>query len=87
MLFADDTNIISYSQIDCFQNYMNHVFACLNKWIKANKLTLNYEKPNIKFCTNNRTCFNLNIGYDGKSTEEVETTKFRGLKIDSNLNW
>jgi hypothetical protein len=30
---------------DCFQNYMN-VFASLNKWIKANKLTINFDKTN-----------------------------------------
>jgi hypothetical protein len=30
----------------------------------------------MKFCTNNKTCFKLNIGYDDKSIEEVEITKF-----------
>jgi hypothetical protein len=38
--------------------------------IKANKRTLNFDKTNFMiFCTNNKTCFNLNIGYDDKSTE------------------
>jgi hypothetical protein len=60
----------------------------LNKWIKANKLTFNFDETNfMKFCTNNKTCVNLNIGYDDKSVEEVETTKFLCLQIDSNLNW
>jgi hypothetical protein len=70
--FADDTNIInSHPEIDCFQNCMN-VFASLNKWIKANKLTLNFDKTNfMKSCTNNKTCVNLNIGYDNKTNEEV----------------
>jgi hypothetical protein len=27
------------------------------------------------------------MGFDDKTTEEVETTKFLGLQIDSNLNW
>jgi hypothetical protein len=45
ILFADDTNIIiSHTEIDCFQICMNDVFAGMNKWIKANKLTLNFEK-------------------------------------------
>jgi hypothetical protein len=67
---------------------MNDVFAILNRWIKANKLTLNFDKTNfIKFCTNNKTCVNLNMGFDDKTIEEVETTKFLGLQIDSNLNW
>jgi hypothetical protein len=38
-------------------------------------------------CTNSKTCINLNIGYDDKAMEEVETTKFLGLQIDSNFNW
>jgi hypothetical protein len=45
ILFADDTNIIiSHPEIDCFQICMNGVFAGLNKWIRANKLTSNFEK-------------------------------------------
>jgi hypothetical protein len=37
---------------------------------------------------NNKTCYNLNIGYDDKkSVEDAETTTFLGLQIDNNLNW
>jgi hypothetical protein len=36
---------------------------------------------------NNKTCVNLNIGYDVKTIEEVEITKFLGPQIDSNLKW
>jgi hypothetical protein len=44
ILFADDTNIIiSHPETDCFQNRLNDVFASLNRWIKANKLTLNFD--------------------------------------------
>jgi hypothetical protein len=67
---------------------MNDVFAGLNKWIKANKLTLNFDKTNfMKFCTTNKNCDNLSRGYVDKTTEEVETTKFLGLRVDNNLNW
>jgi hypothetical protein len=41
----------------------------------------------MKCCTNNKTCVNLNIGYDDKTIEEVETTRFLGLQTNSNLNW
>jgi hypothetical protein len=58
-------------------------FASLNKWIKTNICTLNLDKTNIiKFCTNNRTCVNQNVGYNDKTTEEVETTNFLGIQID-----
>jgi hypothetical protein len=67
---------------------MNDVFAGLNKWIKANKLTLNFDKTNfMKFCTTNKNCVNLSIGCIDKTVEEVKTTKFLGLQIDNNLNW
>jgi hypothetical protein len=67
---------------------MNDVFASLNRWINANKLTLNFDKTYfMKLCTNNKNCVNLNMGFDDKTIEEVETTKFLGLQIDSNLNW
>jgi hypothetical protein len=86
MLFADDTSIIIYHpDSDSFQNSINDVFADLNNWFKANKLTLNFDKTNfIKFTTNNKTSINFNIGYD-KTVEEVLTTKFLGLQIDNNL--
>jgi hypothetical protein len=67
---------------------MNDVFVSLNKLIKANNPALNVDKTNfMKFCTNNKTCVNLNTGYDYKRTEEVETSKFLGLQFDNNLNW
>jgi hypothetical protein len=88
VLFADDTNIItSHPEVNCFKNDMNYVFASLNKWIKANKLTPNFHKTNFtKFCIYNKTSVHLNIGYGNKAIGEVETTKFLGLQIDSNFN-
>jgi hypothetical protein len=65
---------------------MNDVFASFNKWIKANKFTLHFDKTKfVKFYTNNKTHLNLNIGYD--KTIEVETSKFLGLQTDNTLNW
>jgi hypothetical protein len=59
---------------------MNDVFAGLNKWIKANKLTLNFDKTNLmKFCTTNKNCVNLITGCEDKTIEEAETTKCLGL--------
>jgi hypothetical protein len=89
LLFSDDTNIIiSDPEIGCFQICMNDVFAGSNKWIKANKLTLNFGKTNfMKICTTNKNCVNLGIGYEDKTTDEVETTKFLGLQFYNNLNW
>jgi hypothetical protein len=40
----------------------------------------------MKFATNNKTCINLNIGYDNNTIEDLLTNKFIGLQIDDNLN-
>jgi hypothetical protein len=40
-------------------------------------------EPQILF----KKSINFNIGYDNKSTEEVLTSKFLGLQINSNLIW
>jgi hypothetical protein len=61
---------------------VNDVFASLNKWIKANKPTLNADKTNCVISYLQQNLCYLSIGY-----EEVGTTKFLGLQIDSNLNW
>jgi hypothetical protein len=67
---------------------MNDVFADLNKWIKANKLTLNFDKTNfMKFCTTSKKCVNLSFGTVDKTIGEAETTKFLGLQVDNNLKW
>jgi hypothetical protein len=57
ILFADDTSIIIYHpDSNYFQNSVNDVFADLNNWFKANKLTLNFDKTNFMKCaTNNKT--------------------------------
>jgi hypothetical protein len=33
----------------------------------------------MKFATNNKACINLNIGYDDKTIEEVQTTNSLGF--------
>jgi hypothetical protein len=68
ILFANNINIIIYHpERDYFQNSINDIFEHLNKWFKVNKLTLNFDKTYfMKFATNNKTCINLNIGYDNR---------------------
>lgn len=73
VLFAEDNNIILHLEI--------------NKWTKANKLAFNFDRITFfKFCIKNKTRINWNRGYDDK-TIEMDTTKFLGLQIYSNLNW
>jgi hypothetical protein len=56
--FADVTSIsIYHSNIDCYQNSINVVFADMNKWFKADTHTLNFVKADLmKFATGNKIC-------------------------------
>jgi hypothetical protein len=48
------THTISHPEIDYFQNYMNKSYANLNKWFRANQLTLNFDKTHFIKCFINR---------------------------------
>jgi hypothetical protein len=86
--FADDTSvIISSKKFDDFCRISN-ILCHMSKWFAANRLTLNPDKTNIiKFTANNSPQHALNIGYNGKCTEESVNMKFLGLQIYNYLNW
>jgi hypothetical protein len=48
----------------------------MNEWFKANNRTLCFHKTKI--------CFNLNIGYENKTTE-AGTAKFFDPQIDNQI--
>jgi hypothetical protein len=85
ILFAEDSSIIiSHLETDYFKNCLNGVSGNLNKWFKAHKLTLNCDKTNVMiFCTNSKTCINLNIRYDNKIILFYST----GLLSSTQINW
>jgi hypothetical protein len=50
----------------------NIVFESLNKWFKANKLSLNFDKTHyILFTTKNRHQIDLVISYANKSLKHL----------------
>jgi hypothetical protein len=51
-----------------------------------NKRTTNVDKTNfMEFCTTNKNCVTPSIGYEDKTTEEIETAEFLGQQIDNNF--
>jgi len=47
LLYADDTSIIvSSSNLENFETKIDNIFGDINNWLKANQLTLNYNKTN-----------------------------------------
>ena len=91
-LFADDTNVfIQNSQIESLYNDAEHVLMYLDKWFKANKLTLNIEKTNFIIFTTADKRKKLNIPNTLKLNNiminRTDQAKYLGLIIDEELSW
>jgi hypothetical protein len=91
VLFADDTNILfSHQDPKILQDTINNELLHISNWFKLNKLSLNIKKTNYIVFKNkysNKPNINLNIKIDDTAIQQVDTTKFLGLLIDSNLSW
>jgi hypothetical protein len=59
---------------------MHSIFETLNKWFKANQLTLNFDKTHyVHFVTKKDKSAKLMIGYNNKFVACTTSTKFRGM--------
>jgi hypothetical protein len=84
ILFADDTSIvvINSNPIDFISDIMT-VFEYLNKWFRANSLSLNFDKTHfVQFTTKSGPQINLDVSYVNKTISKAYDTKFLGLHID-----
>jgi hypothetical protein len=65
IIFADDTNILFRIQnLIYFNKYIHIVFVTLNKWSRANQISLNFNKANyVHFTTKRNMLLNLKIGF------------------------
>ena len=91
-LFADDTNVfIENSQIESLYNDAEHVLMYLDKWFKANKLTLNVEKTNFIIFTTADKRKNIDIPntleLNNIMINRTDQAKYLGLIIDEELSW
>ena len=90
ILFADETNIIFNSDsLGKLNVKMNKELEKLNKWLCANKLTLNLKKSNfILFNVRNiHTNSIFDIRINNTKIEKVKNYKFLGVFIDDKLDW
>jgi len=64
IIFADDTSILyAHSNPTDFNKNIYIVFITLNQWLRANQLSLNFNKTNyVHFTTNRNMSVNLKIG-------------------------
>ena len=86
--FADDTSILfaHYNLID-FNKNIHILFATLNKWFRANQLSLNFKTTNyVHFTTKGNMTVNLKIGFNNNLITNSSYTKFLGVTMDNTLS-
>jgi hypothetical protein len=64
IIFADDTSVLfAHSNLIDLNKNICIVFTTLNKWLRANQLSLNFNKTNyVHFTTKRNMSVNLKIG-------------------------
>ena len=94
-MYADDTSTsLAAVNVSDLENEINRELINLNRWLKANKLSLNIAKTEFmiigscqriqKNCCNHQL---FNIQLESKNIENVDHTKSLGIFIDKNLSW
>ena len=90
VLFADDTNLFfSHFDFPTLMNLINSKILKLSDWFKANKLSLNIQKPNyiIFKPRQRRNEFTLNIEMNGFKMNQIKEVNFLRVILDETLSW
>ena len=96
-IYADDTSISrAAAKVPDLEKEINRELINLNRWLKANKLSLNIAKTEFMIIGSRQriqtNCCNhkFNIQLESKTIENVDHTKSLGIFIDKkvkNLSW
>ena len=89
VLFADDTNLfLSHADRYTLYRLANEILQKIFEYCLANKIIINFDKCCfIEFKTRTSSNDTYNLGILNNSFEKVESCKFLGVYIDSNLDW
>jgi len=89
IIFADDTSILfAHSNLIDLNKNIHIVFTTLNKWLRANQLSLNFNKTNyVQFATKRSMSVNLKIGFDNNFITNSSYTKFLVVTMNNTLSW
>jgi hypothetical protein len=90
IIYADDTNVfINGSSMQQIAQLMNYELQKIHTWLNTNKLSLNISKTQyIIFKTKIKKIDSYDdIKIDGNVIDRVESAKFVGLILDSELKW
>ena len=87
--FADDTRILfAHSNLIDLNKNICIVFTTLNKWLRANHLSLNFNKTKyVHFTTKRNMSVNLKIGFNDNFITNSSYTKFLGVTMNNTLSW
>ena len=92
ILFADDTTLhITENKLEDALDNINEDLSNLTHWCNVNSLKINASKTNFMIF-NNKSKSVLNkckakLQLTGQCISHVDTTKFLGIYIDTNLQW
>jgi hypothetical protein len=89
IIFGDDTSILFvHSNLIDFNKNICIVFTTLNKWLRVNQLSLNFNKTNyVHFTTKRNMSINLKIGFNDNFITNSSYTKFLGVTMNNTLSW
>ena len=86
--FADDMTLLcSHKNAKYLQFCVEMELKTVQDWFCANKLTLNVDKTTMMVFGKRNTTSTLNITLNGVTVPHVQSTKFLGVWLDSQLNW
>jgi len=88
-LFADDTNLFLHDSDFMNLFYRANIYMSqLCEWFKVNKLSLNLDKTCYSlFGLNHKNTIAQTLYINGKVILNVESCKYLGILIDSDLKW
>ena len=93
-MYADDTNVtFSAATIPDLESQINGDLKYIDRWLKANALSLNVAKTDFIVIIRSRqklqplNDYTMNIHIDGVPLNQRNRSKSLGLIIDENLSW
>ena len=92
-MYADDTNVtFSAANIPDLDSQINSDLKYIDRWLKANKLSLNVAKTEFMVISSRQKLqslndYTMNIHIDGVPINQSNQSKSLGLIIDENLSW
>lgn len=91
ILYADDSSIfINGNNLDNILSILNNELVKINRWLQANKLTLNTSKSTYMIMCSPKKKFNTDtcdLFINDNAITLTDETKFLGIIIDNNFTW